>query len=144
MKREDVLLAVLAASNGRPYTPVQIQKTLFLIAMNLPKLFAKTSRYSFVPYDYGPFDAAVYRDSVDLSNKGLVEITREPDSKWKNYAASEDGLEEGQAILDRMTEERREYIKNISKWVRKQDFSQLVKAIYDNYPEMRANSIFQG
>lgn len=33
---------------------------------------------------------------------------------------------------------------NMAKWVRSLSFQQLVKAVYDKYPEMRANSVLQG
>ena len=142
MNRQDVLLAALAASQGRPYSPVQIQKTMFLISKNIPKVFSNGTVYKFSPYDYGPFDSDVYVDAEKLEKDGLVEIIK--GGRWKNYAATDEGLKKGKEVLNLMKPERKTYIKEVSKWVRGQDFAQLVNAIYEQYPDMKANSIFKG
>ena len=62
MKRNELCLLMMALANGNPYTPVQVQKALFLATENLPSLLGKSPKYTFVPYDYGPFDKQVYQD----------------------------------------------------------------------------------
>ena len=57
--RSEMLLAILAASNGRPYTPVQMQKATFLVTRNLPHLVDIGQNYVFAPYDYGPYQYRV-------------------------------------------------------------------------------------
>jgi hypothetical protein len=59
MTRSELILALLAAAEGRPYTPVQIQKAAFLVTRNLPQVMGEEQPFEFVPYDYGPFDADV-------------------------------------------------------------------------------------
>ena len=54
------------------------------------------------------------------------------------------GVERGRRLLDALGKRDRSYIELISRWVRILTFEQLVKAIYDKYPEMRVNSIFKG
>ena len=142
MKREEMLLAVLAAAGGRPYQPVQIQKVMFLLDRNVPELITDGERYHFEPYDYGPFDKQVYKDAEQLSFFDLVEITHSPNGRWKRYAASGEGWERGRAILDDLPAAHRSYIEAISQWVRSLGFNQLVKSIYEAYPEMKTNSIF--
>lgn len=142
MKREDLLLAVLAAAGGRPYQPVQIQKVMFLLDRNVPELITDGEPYGFEPYDYGPFDKQVYKDAEHLSHINLAEITPSPNGRWKRYAASGEGFERGEAILDGLSDEHRSYIEAISQWVRSLGFNQLVKSIYEAYPEMKSNSIF--
>ena len=84
MERKDVLLAALAATK-RPFFPVHLQKALFLVDRKLPHLFAE--RYSFAPYDYGPFDSDVYSDASELSESlGLVEIGKAPE--WRSAGTS--------------------------------------------------------
>lgn len=144
MKRQELLLAILAAAEGRSYTPVQIQKAVFLVTENLPKLVTEGRNYEFEPYDFGPFDVSVYNDATTLSSAGLAEISRVQNTGWKEYAASDEGIEVGQKILAQMSRERRDYIESVAKWVRKQSFGQLVKSIYEAYPKMKVNSIFKG
>jgi len=142
MTRDDVLLAILAASGGRNYTPAQIQKAVFLVTENLPRLVTKGPKYRFEPYDYGPFDRSVYTDCEALEADGDVEILQGP--RWKYYAPTDSGIDRGNRILSSIPELDRKYIVEVSKWVRSLTFEQLVKSIYNKYPKMKANSIFRG
>ena len=142
MKREDLLLAVLAAAEGRAYQPVQIQKVMFLLDQNVPELITDGDGYNFEPYDYGPFDKQVYKDAETLNSFDFAEITSSPNGRWKRYAASGEGLERGEAILDSLSEAHKNYVCAISEWVRSLGFNQLVKSVYEAYPDMKRNSIF--
>jgi hypothetical protein len=130
MTRSEVLLAILAASDGRPYTPVQIQKAAFLVTKNLPSLIDVGPSYIFSAYDYGPFDSNVYNDAQTMQLDGCVEITQPQGARWNQYAASDKGVERGQCILSRLDERQRDYIVSVSQWVRSLTFEQLVRAIY--------------
>ena len=144
MDRRELLLAVLAAGKGRPFHPVQIQKAVFLIDRNLPHLVQNGPRYEFVPYNYGPFDRNVYTDAERLQAHGVVIVAPSPNGRWSTYAASQAGIQQGEIILDHVKQESRRYIESVAQWVLNQSFGSLVKSIYDAYPEMRANSIFEG
>ena len=142
LNRHDLVLAILAASGGRPYTPVQIQKAVFVVCDQLPKLVSGPG-FNFTPYDYGPFDSDVYSEIIQLQQAGEATITPSPFGNWNMYAASDTGLIRGRELLDRVGKHR-EYIEKISAWVRSLSFNRLVKSIYEAYPEMRAHSIFRG
>jgi len=142
LNRHDLVLAILAASGGRPYTPVQIQKAVFVVCDQLPGLVSGPG-FNFKPYDYGPFDSDVYSEISQLQQAGEATITPSPFGNWNMYAASDTGLIRGRELLDRVGKHR-EYIEKISAWVRSLSFNRLVKSIYEAYPEMRANSIFRG
>ena len=142
MKREDLLLAALAAAGGHAYQPVQVQKAMFLLDQNVPELITDGECYQFEPYDYGPFDKQVYKDAETLHEWGFAEITSSPNGRWKRYAASGEGLERGEAILNGLSDAHRTYIEAISQWVRSLSFNELVKSIYAVYPDMKKNSIF--
>lgn len=144
MTRSEMLLGILAASDGRPFTPVQIQKAAFLVTRNLPNLVNEGPSYEFIPYDYGPFDQKVYSDAEIMQREGRVEIIRQEGARWNRYSASDSGVHRGNQILNALDERERSYIVSLSQWVRTQTFEQLVKAIYEIYPEMRTNSIFRG
>jgi hypothetical protein len=144
MNRRELLLAILTAADGRPLTPVQLQKATFLVTENLEDIVDHGPGFKFVPYDYGPFDANVYNEAQSLALDDDVVIAPSGRGRWNTYAASEDGLEYGQELLDKLDDEDREYIVRTVKWVRSRTFSSLVKSIYDAYPRMRANSIFKG
>lgn len=144
MTRSDMLLAIMAAADGHSYTPVQVQKAAFLITRNLPTLVNEGPPFNFVPYDYGPFDSAVYAEADRLQGQGLATVSQSPYGRWKDYRCTQEGLASGRQVLHATNANQRRYIQDVSVWVRSLSFSALVKSIYDAYPEMRANSIFQG
>jgi hypothetical protein len=143
MHRRGVLLAVLAAAKGKPFGPAQIQKAIFLIDKNLPSIFDQNSRFDFLPYNYGPFDRDVYVEVERLRDAGEAVIAPSPGGRWRTYAASDMGQKKGQEILTSMKVDSRRYVESIADWVLAQSFGSLVKSIYDAYPEMKQNSIFQ-
>jgi len=71
---------------------------------------------------------------VDINKDGWV----------KMYRLTVNGQIEGERLLKTLPQKAQDYIKEVSDFVRRLSFSQLVGAIYKAYPEMRANSVFQG
>jgi len=116
---------------------------MFLVSQNLPDLVTVGRKYSFAPYDYGPFDSTVYDDARVLRSAGLARIADAGNGRWSTYSATDEGVEAGTKLLDGMAEGHRKYIRDVAAWVRKLSFSALVKSIYDAYPQMRENSIFE-
>jgi uncharacterized protein YwgA len=139
MDRSNLVLAILSASNGAAHTPVQVQKLFFLIDRKIPE-FIGGPLFQFLPDDYGPFDKTVYRVLEDLSRQGFVEIEQ---SGMKRYRLTSDGQQRGQHILNTSLSAVSSYIRDLSSWVRALSFAELVSAIYKEYPDMRANSIFR-
>jgi uncharacterized protein YwgA len=130
----------LADGDGM-FTPVQIQKALFLASDRAPDAFYST--YDFQPYDYGPFDRQVYLDVEELERLGLAQVNQPPGSRWKTYAATAAGKAEGARLTQSLTEPQRELLKKIVTLVRGLSFNDLVSAIYRAYPDMRARSVFR-
>jgi uncharacterized protein len=143
MHRRDVTLAMLAAAGGHAYTPVQFQKALFLLSRQTPHLFDEGSKFAFQPYDYGPFDQAVYHEADLLAFAGRARVGPSPRG-YRTYAASPDGQREGERLLATMAAADREFIATVSSYVRRLSFADLVSAIYKAYPEMNLNSVFVG
>jgi uncharacterized protein len=144
MDRRELLLAVLAAGKGRAFQPAQIQKAIFLVCKNLPHLVHSGPSYDFMAYNYGPFDRNVYVEAGNLQAEGAAIIAPSANGRWMTYAASDEGLRQGEMILTRLKSKSRRYIESVAEWVLAQSFGSLVKSIYDAYPEMKENSIFQG
>jgi len=142
MDKSTVVLAALAPANGATHSPVQVQKLLFLIERNIPSAI-NGPVFDFKPYDYGPFDSAVYQ-TLDLLNlNGLVETVEEPGRRWKHYRLTPEGQAKGNEAISQLEDKHRQYIHAVSKYVRSLSFTQLVSAIYREYPEMKANSVFR-
>lgn len=132
------------ATNGAfTYTPVQLQKLLFLLDRRLaPDLDGP--HFDFKPYHYGPFDKAVYAELESMEQQGLVEIIREPHLKLRRFRLSPDGENRGRSVLASADPKTVEYMSKLADFVRTASFPSLVSAIYQAYPEMRVNSVFVG
>lgn len=141
LTRDDVVLAAMAPAEGRPHTPVQLQKLLFLIDENISGVLGGR-KFDFIPYAYGPFDRAIYDVLKSLRNSGFaLEV---PNHTWTDWSLTVEGQRRGHEALQSLPSRAREYIKEASMFVRKLSFSELVAAIYRAYPQMRVNSVFQG
>jgi hypothetical protein len=142
MTRSEILLAGLAAGGeNATYTPVQVQKLFFLLDREAARVLGGPF-FNFVPYDYGPFDQAVYAGLDDLARCDLALIQNT--GRYRVYGLAQAGHQEGRRLLEALQPNAREYISNVANWVRQLSFQQLVAAIYNRYPEMKANSVFRG
>lgn len=142
--RQELVLAALAAGESNSeLSPVQAQKLFFLIDQNVAEAIGG-QQFNFQPYDYGPFDSAVYSDLdwLALPEEGMIEITRS--GRYRTYRLTERGREFGQDKLTQIDAGARDYFGRAKDWVKSLSFQGLVKAIYQAYPDMRANSIFRG
>jgi hypothetical protein len=143
MTRRELVLAMLAEEGGRPFTPAQLQKAIFLICRNMPSAIDEGRGFNFVPYDYGPFDANVYIEAEYLRDEGFAIIAPSSAGRWNTYAPSSLGLTRGYEVLRGLDDKTSGYIGAVSNWVHSQSFGSLVKSIYEAYPEMKENSIFR-
>lgn len=143
MNREDWTLLAVASAEGEPLSPVQLQKSLFIIGEKLAHFIGDTSFYDFVPYNYGPFDPVVYEDAVSLEREKFVTIRKAPEQRWNEYSATREGLERAQELRIGLSEEVLNYIDLVVNWTRELSFDDLIRAIYKEFPESRRNSVFQ-
>jgi hypothetical protein len=143
MDRSDWNLLVLSAAGGAHLSPAQLQKCLFLLGKALPQVVGTDSFYNFRPYNYGAFDEAVYFDAGRLQQRGLARIDK-TNFGWNVYAASPQGLAVAQTLRQQIPAEVTDYVTRLVAWARSLSFADLVRAVYEAYPETRANSIFRG
>jgi hypothetical protein len=141
MNRRDLVLAALSTSRGVSWQPVQLQKLFFLLDRKLATQLGGPF-FSFAPYDYGPFDATVYHEIEGLERSGQAMIDR-PAFGMKTYGLTADGQAAGESLLGVLPRAVREYIASLSNWVRSLSFTQLVSAIYAEFPEMKERSVFR-
>jgi uncharacterized protein len=145
MNHSDWLLIVADLAQPRPLTPVQLQKCLFLLDKKLsPAQKGAESIYQFTPYDYGPFDATVYQDAEGFASQGLMSIQKAPGQSFKTYSVTPAGHAQAQQVMEGLAPQIKEYARALVDWVQGLSFNQLVSAVYKEYPEMKANSVFRG
>lgn len=140
-QRQITLAALAAAGENASFSPVQIQKLFFLIDREASHL-VDGPHFKFKPYDYGPFDSAVYDQLAFLDFLGLVSIIGS--GRYRVYGLTESGFAEGRSVLDALPSQTVDFLSAAARWVRGLSFQQLVAAIYRDYPDMKVNSIFRG
>lgn len=137
VNKSDILLAIIAAANGRELSRVQLQKVAFLVSEEfkgrLPDDF-----YTFDKAKFGPFCIDIYDDSEMLHYWGWIHIKPGEEPRLDRYAIAEqfdfDGLQIDNDI--------KQYITDTVAWVVDMSFGEIVRAVYLMYPEFRENSIF--
>jgi hypothetical protein len=142
MNRSEILLAGLAAGGeNATYTPVQVQKLFFLLDREAADALGGPY-FQFQPYDYGPFDRQVYNGLDELAREGLARI--ESSGRYRVYALTQEGYLKGDRLIGELPANGQDFIVTAAEWIRKLSFQQLVAAIYNRYPEMKAKSVFRG
>ena len=139
-KRKFMLASMCPAGTGS-FSPVQVQKLFFLLDRNIGEQIGGR-HFEFVPYDYGPFDSAVYHELEEMEDDGLVEVIEQNRFGRRTYRLTDQGLKDGKDAFSELDEPIQEYTVRLVDWVRSLTFTQLVSAIYNSYPEMKENSVF--
>ena len=143
MDRKDFLLLAVHAAEGQSVTPVQLQKSLFMIRKaNLPE--TPEPFYNFDAYHYGPFDVNIYHDADLLQQEDLVIRSPSMRGTWTDTFITPTGQSRAILIEERLPESTKRYIREVVTWVRSQTFNELVRNIYGMFPEFRQNSVLQG
>jgi hypothetical protein len=141
MDTSGFVLAALATSKGETWTPVQVQKFFFLLDRKLGGQIGGPF-FDFRAYDYGPFDAAVCEQIEALEQQRLASVIR-PEFGKKTYGLTATGQTRGENVLDGLAAPVRDYVVALGQWVRTRSFAELVSAIYQQFPEMKARSVFR-
>ena len=147
MTRRDWLLLLVAPSAGEvDLDPVRVQKGLFLLAQegDLPL----DQRYAFVPYNYGPMSAGVYRDADALVRAGLLERVAVEGYGWGRLRATPAGRARAErlrrdAAASPQARRALARLADVHALVTSLTFSQLLETIYARYPAYAERSVFR-
>lgn len=140
--RQEVVLAALAAVPHAQFAPVQVQKLFFLLDESVAAHLGG-KQFAFEPYDYGPFDKAVYQELDELRERGLVNLIYiAPGPGGRRYSTTDSGQVLGAQLSNNLPKSVVGFIREASNWVRTLSFAQLVGSIYKAFPHMKARSIF--
>jgi hypothetical protein len=141
MTRQELIAAAFASAGlNATFLPVQVQKLFFLIDREVANRI-EGPYFSFAPYDYGPFDSSVYDELENMKFVGHATI--DMSGRYRRYSLTDQGFIEGSRVLSSLPEDIRQFFSDLTSWIRKLDFQQLVAAIYNKYPDMKVNSIFR-
>lgn len=142
MQREDWTLLALSKAYPKPLSPVQLQKSLFLLGTELSEVVGHDF-YVFEAYHYGPFDKDIYSDADGLASDGFVTVSQSPRG-WREYSATVEGVSRAHKLEKKLLPAAVAYLGEVVRWAQKQSFQSLVRNIYARYPSYRRNSVFRG
>lgn len=138
MTRSEFVNAVMSAAGTGELSPVQVQKLFFI----LDEEVLSNPCFAFRPYNYGPFDPDVYREIESLAEDGLAKITV-GDFQHRIYRLTDQGVKSGQLKMQDAPEWVQTFIAELVEWIIPLSFDEIVAYIYEHYPHMKENSVFQ-
>lgn len=139
-RRADWLLLALSAAGDGHLTPVQLQKAMFLMEREAGERMG-SGFYSFRPYNYGPFDAAIYDDVATLEREGLLLTDRS--HSVPRHTLTPSGTARAGHLVASVDPDVRTFLDTVVKWIKPLPFDVLLRAIYQKYPTFAVNSVFR-
>lgn len=141
LTQEDVVLLIAAGADGDyPLDPIRVMKGCFLVTRRGKQEWR--SLFSFQPYDYGPFDSAVYRARNSLVAQDLLE--EDGKSRHGSHTLTEDGRARVAELREQIGDTYANWFAQIGKFVTERSFSKLLDDVYAEYPDYAKNSLYSG
>lgn len=125
LRRADWTLLTLAAADGEPFTPTQLQKSAFLFNLAVTKSTGERIR-NFTFSGYGAYDSSLYRDAEALEAEGLASIDRS--GPWATYSATRAGIERALDSASHIPTRLLDDLYAVVKWVRGMSFRDLARS----------------
>jgi uncharacterized protein (DUF488 family) len=126
LTRQKTVLALLSQMN-RPLSRTFFVKLVFLLRQE-PGLKNETTFYDFVPYKYGPFSFALYRELANLRRDGYVT----PDEE--RLALCERTMDRAKERIDELPMEFRKAVDKVVEQCGGKSQTELVEDVYTSYP----------
>jgi hypothetical protein len=145
LDRSDWLLLLLdrgalGAQGPEELDPVRIQKGMFLLSKRGPA----RDLYHFEAYDWGPFSSAIYADLASLTRQGYLAEEKVRGRTWSTYRVTSRGHERAAAKAAQAGDAGTRWLGQAREFVTTRSFAQLLREVYDLYPDYAVNSRFGG
>lgn len=126
LNRQRLILALLARAGGSA-SATQLVKLAFLLREET-EVGRDRTFYGFVPYRYGPFSFALYRELAGLERDGYVEKTE------RRISLTPGGADLWQPQIDRLGAWQLEAAAAVARRYGRLARAQLVRRVYERYP----------
>ena len=103
----------------------------------------KPHSYYFEPYDYGPFSVSLYDDLDLLEGKELIERLPRPGRNWSYVRVTDLGIQDTKKLERQAKPEQMQLIQEVRDEVLGKSFTELLRYIYEKYPEYAGKSVFE-
>lgn len=137
----------LLAAGPEAMDPIRIQKSMFIFGKETPADWLKgADLYEFEPYNWGPFSQDISRDLAELRRFGLVEEVEEverPGVTWPLHQATATGQVVAKHVAKHYEPTAIGYLKDVRAYTLRHGFKDLLRAVYQKYPEYAVNTVFK-
>lgn len=140
MNRQGWLLLAIAQAGDKGLSPIQIQKTMFLLRMEAADYVGQRF-YTFKPFNYGPFSSVIYKEVDFLVFSGM--LREQQSDNYNIYVATTAGRDRANTLIQRLDEKPKRYLVKLVRWVTSVDFGQLLRSVYAKYPKYATKSLFR-
>ncbi len=141
--QQKTLLVFIGDAGPQELDPIRIQKGQFLIAMEAPREWLPAeARYTFEPYNYGPYSPRIYADLDRLEHKGYIRSEEVRGQSWRYYSLTPAGRRLSRELSLGMPTGLIAYMEELRAFVTRLSFDQLLNAVYRRYPAFAVNSVF--
>jgi hypothetical protein len=128
--RDDWTLVSIASSR-RGLTPVQLQKSLYLLGQAFPTELGPDF-YKFRSINAGHYSQQIYTDADALAKQGLVLIEVSEEQGWQHYSATSAGVQRAGVLEKRLSAPALQYLHRVVEWARNRSFDQLGRGRLDS------------
>ncbi len=140
MERTDWLLLFIGLPGGHYDTDqLRVMKGLFLLGQEGPQELRDL--YNFAPYDFGPFDAGIYRDLDVLEAQNLITVDEVPGTSKRLYRVTPDGKQRIDALITSLSHATAQKVQEVKMYVTSRSFIDLLREVYAKYPAYAVNSV---
>ena len=141
MTRAEILLAVLATGGeGASFSIFRLQKLLFLIDQEASD-FIGGRHFQFSAGEFGPYDVQLHKELGLLVEN--AEILVDDLTSVSALALTTKGRRCGIQMLQCLSDEARQVITDLTRWMLSRSVEEILAKIFDRYPEMAENSILR-
>lgn len=132
---------VAADEEVEPLDRLRLQKAVFLLEQEGPQGWRDF--YDFVPWHWGPFSRELSNAVRGLLHDGLLEPEYAPGRSYPGYRTTRQGEHRAEQAWRSLTQERRDFIGRVRRYVTSRSFNRLLREIYTKYPTYATRSKFQ-
>jgi len=130
---------VSIASSRRGLTPVQLQKSLYLLGQAFPAELGPDF-YKFRSINAGHFSQEIYADAEYLAKQGLVLIEVSEQEGWQHYSATTAGIIRARVLEEKLSPLVLQRLRRVVEWARNRSIDQLGRGRLDSPEFLALNS----
>jgi uncharacterized protein YwgA len=140
-----LLCSPLAADSGdgpHPLDRIRMQKAIFLLTRRGAADWREA--YSYRPYNWGPYCRELADDLQQLMDAHLLRLSYTDAPQYGRYQLTDSGEQMARVLWQDLEQPERDFLGSVRSYVTHKDFNDLLREVYDAYPEYATKSRWVG